>query len=270
MRILFTICGRAGSKGIKNKNLKNFLGYPLVFYTASVIDLFIKQNTHIDCDIVLNTDSKDLINLIEQNLKLQVDFIDRDPSLGQDYTPKIAVIQNSFEIMQERKRVNYDMVVDLDITSPLRTFADLQSLIDKKVDGDVDVVFSVTDSRRNPYFNMVKQSPEGYVRVIDSSFNARQQAPEIFDMNASLYAYSPLFLRSGKGIFEGKCDVIRMLDTAVLDIDNENDFELMEVIAEYLFRSYEEMGLVRMNIGLLTSANVDYNKVSQVKIEKTQ
>ncbi|WP_342420763.1 acylneuraminate cytidylyltransferase family protein [Paenibacillus sp. FSL E2-0178] len=253
MRILFTICGRAGSKGIKNKNLKNFLGYPLVFYTASVIDLFMKQNSHIDCDIVVNTDSKDLMSLIGQNLKLQVNFIDRDPSLGQDYTPKIAVIQNSFEIMQGRNGANYDMVVDLDITSPLRTVGDLQSLIDKKAGCAADVVFSVTDSRRNPYFNMVKQSPEGYVRVIDSSFDARQQAPEIFDMNASLYAYTPSFLKSGKGIFEGRCDVIRMTDTAVLDIDNENDFELMEVIAEYLFRSHEEMSVVRMNIGLLTS-----------------
>ncbi|UQZ33843.1 CMP-N-acetylneuraminic acid synthetase [Paenibacillus sp. PK3_47] len=252
MRILFTICGRAGSKGIKNKNLKDFLGYPLVFYTASVIDLFMKQNSRVDCDIVVNTDSKDLMNLIHQNLKLQIDFIDRDPALGQDYTPKIAVIQNSLEIMEERNKQNYDMVVDLDITSPLRTVADLQSLIDKKTECNADVVFSVTDSRRNPYFNMVKQSAEGYVRVIESSFNARQEAPEIFDMNASLYAYSPSFLRSGKGIFEGRCEVIRMMDTAVLDIDNENDFELMEVIAEYLFRSYEEMDIVRRNISEVT------------------
>lgn len=248
MRILFTICGRAGSKGIKNKNLKDFLGYPLVFYTVSVIDLFMKQNAHIDCDIVVNTDSKDLMYLIRKNLKLQTDFIDRDPTLGQDYTPKIAVIQNSLEIMQERNKQNYDMVVDLDITSPLRTVNDLQSLIEKKVECAADVVFSVTDSRRNPYFNMVKSSAEGYVRVIESSFNARQEAPEIFDMNASLYAYSPSFLEIGKGIFEGKCDVIRMMDTAVLDIDNENDFELMEVIAEYLFRSHEEMDIVRRNI----------------------
>ena len=248
MRILFTICGRAGSKGIKNKNFKDFLGYPLVFYTVSVIDLFMKQNAHIDCDIVVNTDSKDLMNLIRKNSKLQTDFIDRDPTLGQDYTPKIVAIQNSLEIMQERTKQNYDMVVDLDITSPLRTVNDLQSLIEKKVECAADVVFSVTDSRRNPYFNMVKPSPEGYVRVIESSFNARQEAPEIFDMNASLYAYSPSFLESGKGIFEGRCDVIRMMDTAVLDIDNENDFELMEVIAEYLFRSHEEMDIVRRNI----------------------
>ena len=39
-----------------------------------------------------------------------------------------------------------------------------------------------------------------------------------------------------------------MLDTAILDIDNENDFELMEVIAEYLFLKHQEMRSVQENI----------------------
>ena len=34
--ILITICGRAGSKGFKNKNLKTFLGTPLVYYTVAI------------------------------------------------------------------------------------------------------------------------------------------------------------------------------------------------------------------------------------------
>ena len=41
MNILFTICGRAGSKGIKNKNVREFLSKPLPLYTLSAIDLFL-------------------------------------------------------------------------------------------------------------------------------------------------------------------------------------------------------------------------------------
>ena len=33
-RLLITICGRAGSKGFKNKNLKTFCGHPLVYYSC--------------------------------------------------------------------------------------------------------------------------------------------------------------------------------------------------------------------------------------------
>ena len=48
MKILFTICGRAGSKGIKNKNIREFVGKPLPYYTISAIDLFFKRN-FIEC-----------------------------------------------------------------------------------------------------------------------------------------------------------------------------------------------------------------------------
>lgn len=248
MKLLFTICGRAGSKGIKNKNLKEFLGYPLPFYTISAIDLFIKNNRQYECDIVLNTDSADLIDLFRNKVTLPIHIVEREPKLGEDTTPKVHVIQNSYTVLKERLKKDYDIVVDLDITSPLRTLKDLENLVEKKLNSDADVVFSVTDSRRNPYFNMVMKTEKGYDRVIRSNFNARQEAPEIFDMNASMYAYSPEFLTSGKGIFEGKCNVIKMMDTAVLDIDHENDFELMEVVASYLFNKNQSMNLIKENI----------------------
>lgn len=248
MNILFTICGRAGSKGIKNKNIKDFCGYPLPFYTVSAIDLYKKKNPNINCDVVLNTDSKDLINIFSENLNVKVDVIERKEELGLDNTPKIAVISNCLEVMKKRKDDNYDMVVDLDITSPLRTVDDVNNLIEKKIESNVDVVFSVTNSRRNPYFNMVKKGDNGYERVITSNFNARQEAPEIFDVNASVYAYSPKFLESGKGIFDGRCDIIKMMDTAVLDLDHENDLELMQLIAEYLFDTKAEFSQVKENI----------------------
>jgi CMP-N,N'-diacetyllegionaminic acid synthase len=248
MNLLFTICGRAGSKGIKNKNLRDFSGYPLPFYTVSAIDLYKRNNPNVKCDIVLNTDSTDLIKMFKEQLNIHVDVIERDPSLGLDNTPKVAVISNCLDVMEKRKSMSYNMVIDLDITSPLRTAEDVGNLVKRKMESDADVVFSVTDSRRNPYFNMVKKTENGYERVIASRFNTRQEAPEIFDMNASLYAYTPAFLKSGKGIFEGKCDIIRMLDTAVLDLDHENDFELMQIIASYLFEKYPKFRLVRDNI----------------------
>ena len=59
-RLLITICGRAGSKGFKNKNLKNFCGKPLVYYSLSAAELFIKKHPELEIDVALNTDSEDL------------------------------------------------------------------------------------------------------------------------------------------------------------------------------------------------------------------
>ena len=233
---------------MKDKNLKSFLGYPLPFYTLSAINLFVKRHPAWACDVVLNTDSEELIELFTKRQRIKTQIIRRDASLGLDNTPKVAVIGNCLQEIKKRKVSPVDMVVDLDITSPLRTVADIYQIISKKMESDADVVFSVTESRRNPYFNMVKCGANGYERVFSSELNTRQGAPEIFDMNASLYAYSPEFLKSGKNIFEGKCDIIKMFDTAVLDIDCENDFNFMQVVADYLFEKNNDFGEIRDNI----------------------
>ncbi len=253
MRILFTICGRAGSKGLKNKNLKEFLGFPLAFYTASAIDIYTTEHPEVKCDVALNTDSQELVELFLKVTGMHIDIIKTEEELSGDDVSKISVIRKTYEVMCLRKQYDYDMVVDLDITSPLRQPQDLERLIEKAYNSaGIDVVFSVTDARRNPYFNMVMKSEEGYyTRILESSFTARQQAPEIFDMNASMYAYNPNFLMRRMEIFEGRCSVIKMQDTAVLDIDNEHDFELMEVVAQYIFSQQKEFSVVRDNIRIL-------------------
>ena len=248
MRILFTICGRAGSKGVKNKNIRNFIGKPLPYYTLSLIDLFLKKRKDIEYDIVVNSDSNELINMMENNSLRKVDIIERDKSLAGDTIGKIDVIRNCYEEMTRNKSVSYDIVVDADITSPLRTVNDIENLIDTHTQKDADVTTSVTSARRNPYFNQVKKTDNGIKRVIESNFTARQQAPEIFDMNASLYAYKPEYLSTNKGVLDGYCEMIEMHDTAVLDIDNEDDFEYMQLIAQYLYNKDSNYRIVYDNV----------------------
>ena len=211
MKILFTICGRAGSKGIKNKNIREFLGKPLPYYTISAIDLFLKETTlDIEADIVANSDSRELLELMKNNPLRIIETIERDESLAGDAIGKIAVINDCLLKMEDRKHKKYDMIVDLDITSPLRTVENVEQLITKQFESKADVTTSVTTARRNPYFNQVMKTEHGYKKVIASNFTARQQAPEIYDMNASLYAYSPEFLKSGKGVLDGYCECIEM------------------------------------------------------------
>lgn len=238
MRILFTICGRAGSKGIKNKNLREFCGKYLAHFTVSVIDLYLNGHPEISADIVVNSDSCELLDLVANNKMRVVERIERDESLAGDTIGKIAVINDCLSKMEERKSVYYDMVVDLDITSPLRTVDDLENVINVQKEKGADVTTTVATARRNPYFNQVKRTEHGIKKVIESDFTARQQAPEIFDMNASIYAYKPEYLKSGKGVLDGYCEMVKMYDTGILDLDHENDFELMEVIAEHLFKNY--------------------------------
>jgi CMP-N,N'-diacetyllegionaminic acid synthase len=154
----------------------------------------------------------------------------------------VAVILDSLNKAEEIFAQKFDMVVDLDITSPLRTVQDVKNAIDrKKQRNDVDVVYSVAPSRRNPYFNMVKEENGFFSKAIPSNFTTRQEAPVFYDMNASIYAYSPDALRNKEHatFFNSGCDAVVMADTGILDIDSEEDYELMQVIAKYLFESNE-------------------------------
>lgn len=245
MNLLFTICARAGSKGVANKNIRQFLNYPIVYYTLSAFAMFKRRysSSYENLDLAINTDSKELIIQIEET-KSPFILVERDSSLAGDLASKIEVIKATLQYAELTRDYKYDLVVDLDITSPLRTIKDIKGAIDLLIQSNnADLSFSVTDSRRLPYFNMVAEKQNGFYEVlINKGYVTRQQAPTCYDMNASIYVYKHDFLAlpDVKKVFDGQALVWHMKDTAVLDIDSEEDLELMKVIAKYFFNNYNE------------------------------
>lgn len=242
MNLLFTICARAGSKGVKGKNTKDFCGKPLLTYTIAAYDLFVRRYAKADDSILLavNTDSELLLKQMDE---LHVDYlpISREESLAGDVVGKKDVIKDTMLKCEQKLQMCFDVVVDLDLTSPLRTVDDilgtLKSLLEDK---DADISFSVTEARRSPYFNMVERKEDGYYRTIaETEYTSRQQAPLCYDMNASIYAYTRSYLLSNAG-FKRKAVIWKMQDTGILDIDSEKDLELMEIIGKYLYKNREE------------------------------
>lgn len=249
-RVLITICGRAGSKGFRNKNLKTFCEKPLVYYTLSAAFLFKAARPDVAVDVCLNTDSELLVELVKAKYP-EVTYIPRQADLCGDTVPKMAVFQNSLAEMEKKTGRRYDYVMDLDITSPLRTEKDVENAFNKKDSRpDLDLVFSVTEARRNPYFNMVKLVGDHVEKVIPSPYTARQQAPAIFDLNASIYVFRRDFLANSRTgiLWDGKIGISEMMDTGILDIDSEEDFRLMEVIARHLYENYPDFAAVRAGI----------------------
>lgn len=248
--VLITICGRAGSKGFKNKNLKTFNGAPLVYYTLSAAALFCRQRQDLAVDIALNTDSPALRDLVLAKYPA-VHYVARPESLGGDTVPKMAVFQHTLAEMEKTQQKTYDALIDLDITSPLRRAADIAGAFSVKEErSDLDLIFSVTDARRNPWFNQLKTVGDHMEKVIESPFTARQQAPEVYDVNASIYVFSRNFLANNHTgiLWDGKCGMYKMFDTGIIDIDSEEDYLLMEAIAAYLYKTYPDFGAVQSNI----------------------
>ncbi len=250
MKVLVTICGRAGSKGVKSKNIRDFLGCPICCYTLSALRLFKARCPEYETVLAVNTDSDELFSQID---RAGEDYIrvQRSPRLAGDRASKVDVIRETLRTAAERTGESFDVVLDMDLTSPLRRVCDIKNVIDALTETrDADVAMSVTQARRSPYFNQLALKPSGfYGTVAESDFVARQQAPEIFDVNASLYAYSPDFLAGSDTILiKSRIAVSEMVDTAVLDIDSEHDFELMGVLARYFYDNYPEFAEIRDNI----------------------
>ncbi len=245
--ILITLCGRAGSKGFLNKNLKVFCAKPLVYYSLAAIELFMQKRKDIQADVVLNTDSDALRDLVLAKYPF-VRPIARPAQLSGDTVPKLAVFRHSLDVMRAETGKTYDVHMDFDITSPLRTLADVEGVLDTyQARDDLDVVLSAAKSRRSPFMNMGMREGAYVRQVIKTDITARQAAPVCYDINASLYAFRPAFLRQNTTgrVWDGRCEVYEMEDTAVLDIDSEEDFHLMEAVAGYLYQTRPAFAQIR-------------------------
>ena len=178
-------------------------------------------------------------------------FLPRGEALGGDTVPKMAVYQDSLRRMEEKTGAAYDWLMDLDITSPLRTADDIENAFLLKRDrADLDLVFSVCEARRNPWFNMVKTVGDHVEQVNKSEFTGRQQAPEVFDVNASIYVFKRDFLAANTDgmLWRGKIGVSVMMDTGIIDIDSEHYYQLMEAIAAHLYKTYPKFAEVQSSI----------------------
>ena len=239
MKILFTICGRAGSKGVKNKNLKSLLDIPLIYYALGSILKYSQNHPEDSVNVAVSSDSEELHALAHAQNKISIESVYRDGYLAGDVAPKVSVIAACTQEIQKRTKVVYDVIVDLDITSPLRSWKDIENAVQAINNRpSLDCVFSVTSSRRNPYFNMVKVENGIASPVVENQYTTRQAAPTVYDMNAAIYAYSPfaLLTKEAVGFFHTNCSVFIMKDTAILDIDSEEDLEVLEVLAGYFIK----------------------------------
>ena len=246
MNILFTICGRSGSKGLKNKNLKKLNGIPLVYYTLSAIKLYQEAHSDDSVTVAVNTDSQELIEMVHnQKAVLNIQEIERKEKLAGDRAAKVDVINDTY--LKCMKQGTFDVIVDLEIKSPMRRQTDIEAAIRTlKNDPKCDLVFSAVKARRNPYFNMVEKQQGYYRKVCPSHYTARQEAPAVYELNASIYAYVPEFLEKDlkKTILEYNCGIAEMTDYLILDIDSEEDFRLMSMLIEYFGQKDAELGKV--------------------------
>lgn len=227
MKILCTICVRGGSKGLRNKNIKNINGKPLVSYT---INQAIRSK--IFDNIAISSDSYKILNIAKKfGIK---DLIKRPKNLAIDSAPKIPVIKHCLLEMEKRYKKKYDLIVDLDATAPLRKIIDIKKAVNKMIKSKASNLFSVCESRSNPYFNAV-EIVNNKIKLLKKSkkkIYSRQSAPKVFDINASIYIWKRDYLKKYENLILKKTEVYIMPQERSLDVDTKLDFRIISSLID--------------------------------------
>ncbi len=220
------ICARGGSKGLPGKNLRVLGGRPMIAWSIDSA----KQCPSID-RVIVSTDCPKIAK-VARDYKAQVPFM-RPAELAEDNSPEWPVWQHALRQIENSDTFRPDYLVVLPPTSPFRSGADIMNGIKTLHEEDADIIISITESGRNPYFNMVELDHEGYAhlsKLPDRTITRRQDAPKVYDMTTVLYTSTREFVLNSKGTFEGRVKVIMIPGIRAVDIDTDTDLRFAEFL----------------------------------------
>lgn len=231
MNYISLICARGGSKGLPNKNIYKLSGKPLIAWSIEIAKKVKKISR-----VIVSTDSEEIAK-VALDAGAEVPFI-RPPELATDSSPEWMVWRHAINYLEEEGEANFGLVV-LPATSPLRNISDVEKCISEFENYKTDIVISVTEAHRSPYFNMIMVDDNGFSSLVikpKKALTRRQDSPEVFDMTTVAFIASIPFVKSNSHIFDGKVRSVYIPRERSIDIDTAYDME----IAQYLANKLEE------------------------------
>lgn len=218
------VFARGGSKGLPGKNIKLLAGKPLLQYSIDTAHASLLIDK-----VFVSTDDDDIANVA---IKSGAILIERPADLASDTSPEWLSWRHAIEwVIAEYG--GFDGFISLPSTSPLRGIVDIENAIEQRKKVGADICISVTPASRSPYFNMVTNTEDGLVELVnksESDVTRRQDAPEVFDITTVVYASTPQFILDNYGLFSGKVTSIEVPKSRAVDIDDIYDFRLAEAI----------------------------------------
>ena len=178
-RILAIIPARGGSKGIPHKNIINLCGKPLIAHTIGAA----KQSAYIDT-VLVSTDDVD-IQRVSEDYGASVPFL-RDAKIASDEARTISVVVDAVNRLQAIGQ-NFDVVVLLQPTSPLRTTEEIDVAIDVFFQNEMKGVVSVIVAKVSPFLLRTIKGSQLQRIISENSTIRRQDMPTYYEVNGAIY-----------------------------------------------------------------------------------
>ena len=223
------IFARGGSKGLPGKNIMPLLGKPLIQYSIEVALKTIGIEK-----VFVSTDDANIATVAQSNGAI---VIDRPIELAQDNSPEWLAWKHAINWVKEQYG-DFNEFVSLPATSPLRGVKDVESAILRKSNVGADICIAITPANRSPYFNMVKESSNNLIELVNKPANLisrRQDAPEVFDITTVVYVANVEFIMKNNNLFDGIVTSVEVPKHRAVDIDDMYDFNFAESILNNTF-----------------------------------
>lgn len=226
MKAIALICARGGSKGLPRKNLLPLAGRALIVRAIDQARALNRVER-----IMVSTDSEEIAGVARQ-AGAEVPFM-RPAELARDDSPEWLVWRHALAYLKTSSGSYPSALLVVPTTAPLRSEVDLTNCMDEFEKGEADVVVTVTEAHRSPYFNMVKANADGTVDLVippEGAIVRRQDVPAVYDLTTVAYVARPEFVMTRNGIFEGRVRPVHVPVERALDIDTLLDFRIAEFL----------------------------------------
>ena len=226
------VFARGGSKGLPRKNILPLGGLPMLVHGIRLA----QKLDGVD-GVYVSSDCQEILSIAED---AGAETIVRPDELASDNASEWLAWQHAIKTVQARHG-KFDNFLSLPPTAPLRSLEDVQKCLDALRE-DIDIVVTMSPSRRSPWFNMVSENIDGSIDLLIKSnpIVRRQDSPTCFDMTTVAYAAKTEFILRANRIWDGKVTGIEVPLERALDIDTPLDYAFAKFVINQSSSSEEQ------------------------------
>lgn len=229
MNNLAIIPARGGSKRIPRKNIRPFVGRPILAYSIEAA-----LQSGLFSEVMVSTDDEEIA---ETALRYgaTVPFL-RSPENANDYAPTLAVIQ---EVLEQYEPRRFDLGCCIYATAPLIQPAQLRDGLQLLQQNDYDVVFPVV-AFSYPVWRALNRNPDGKTQMQwpEYQMSRSQDLSPLYHDAGQWYWFNPQ--RISTGLFTPNTGTIVLSEDQVQDIDTPTDWRLAEMKYHLLSATHDE------------------------------
>jgi len=228
--VLGIITARGGSSRVPRKNIKDFLGKPLMAWSIEVG----KESGVLD-RFILSTEDEEIAD-VGRSLGVEVPFL-RPAEFAQDASSSFDPVKHAYEWMRDNSGFDASSIILLEPPAPGRQPSHIREVVERIGRDDVDSVLGITElsSQYHPE-KIVKKDTENMLmryhdgKLIRESIKRSQEFSKLYFPNASIYAFKPAnFYKDPPSLWGDRVYGYEMEAKYAFDIDTPDDWVIAEI-----------------------------------------